>query len=52
MITFENLTLTDNFDLDLPRELIHDNVIPECYDPAYVTQEDLEPSTPICKRPQ
>jgi hypothetical protein len=42
MITLEPLTLTDNFDLDLLRELIHDNVIPECYDPAYVTQADLE----------
>jgi hypothetical protein len=40
--TFDNMSFTDDMDLDLLRELIADGILPESYDPAYVTQEDME----------
>jgi hypothetical protein len=40
MTTFENLTFTDDMPLDLLRELIHDGIIPETFDPAYSPAAD------------
>jgi hypothetical protein len=40
--TFEDLTFTDDMPLDLLRELIAEDVLPEYLDPAYVTREDME----------
>jgi hypothetical protein len=40
--TYENLAYTDSMPLELLRELIAENAIPEWCDPAYVTAEDME----------